>query len=316
MRRAGFTLVLGLTFLCLPLLGSAASGGDWEMRAPMPSKRSEVAIAELDGKIYVIGGLKYLIGWTSGAVEAYDPRTDRWETKASLPGPLHHAAATAANGKLYVVGGYAPGLLVDIPELRRPMKEVWEYDPDRDRWRARAPMPTARGGLAVGVIDGKIYVVGGEAGGKAVNAFEMYDPVTDTWQTLPPMPTPRDHLTAAVLNGRLYVIGGRQGGIGSSMTVNEMYDPKTQRWITKAPMPSKRSGIAAAVFGRRIYIFGGEGKKETEYITFNATESYNPDTDRYNYPWKTSKSWMNTCRQLIVQLNDHTTHVAYFTFRR
>jgi len=278
-RTYGSCLARVLMFVCVAMVGSAASGGHWEMRAPMPSKRSEVAVAKLDGKIYVIGGLKYLIGWTSGAVEAYDPRTDRWETKTSLPGPLHHAAATAANGKLYVVGGYAPGLLVDIPTLRRPMKEVWEYDPDRDRWRARAPMPTARGALAVGVIDEKIYAVGGEAGGKAVNALEMYDPVTDTWQRLPPMPTPRDHLAVAVLDGHLYAIAGRQRFMSSPVVVNEVYDPGVKRWTTKAPLPTKRSGIAAAVLGRRIYVFGGEYRMELE--PFRANEAYDPRTDRW-----------------------------------
>ena len=59
MRRAGFTLVCGLTLLCLPLLGLTASGGRWESRAPLPSNRTEVAVAELDGKIYVMGGYKY-----------------------------------------------------------------------------------------------------------------------------------------------------------------------------------------------------------------------------------------------------------------
>jgi dipeptidyl aminopeptidase/acylaminoacyl peptidase len=44
--------------------------------------------------------------------------------------------------------------------------------------------------------------------------------------------------------------------------------------------------------------------------------SYDASTDQYTYVWKTNRAWANTCRQLIVQLNDHTTHVAYFTFRR
>ena len=230
-------------------------------------------------KRQVIGGLKYLIGWMSAAVEAYNPRIDRWEKKASLPGPLHHAAVAAVNGKLYVVGGYAPGLLVDIPQVRRPMNEVWEYDPGQDRWRARAPMPTARGALAVGVIGGKIYAVGGEAKGKAVNTLEMYDPVTNTWQALPPMPTPRDHLAVAVLDGRLYAIAGRQRFMSSPVVVNEVYDPATQSWMIKAPMPTRRSGIAAAVLGRRIYAFGGEYKMDVG--PFRATEVYDPQTDQW-----------------------------------
>ncbi|MGH7432556.1 MAG: Kelch repeat-containing protein, partial [Candidatus Methylomirabilales bacterium] len=92
----------------LPLLALAASLGEWTKAAPMPSKRTEVAVAELHGKIYVIGGFGYFfLGGVSDAVEAYDPETDRWQKKAPLLESLHHTAVAAVNGKLYVVGGYA-----------------------------------------------------------------------------------------------------------------------------------------------------------------------------------------------------------------
>lgn len=43
--------------------------------------------------------------------------------------------------------------------------------------------------------------------------------------------------------------------------------------------------------------------------------SYDANTDRYNYVWKTENSWKNTCRQLNVVLNDGTTHTAKFKFK-
>ncbi len=43
--------------------------------------------------------------------------------------------------------------------------------------------------------------------------------------------------------------------------------------------------------------------------------SYDPATDQYTYVWKTDKAWANTCRQLILKLNDSTEHVAYFKFK-
>jgi len=42
--------------------------------------------------------------------------------------------------------------------------------------------------------------------------------------------------------------------------------------------------------------------------------SYDPLTDQYIYVWKTQKGWTG-CRQLIVQLNDGTTHTANFQFK-
>ena len=44
--------------------------------------------------------------------------------------------------------------------------------------------------------------------------------------------------------------------------------------------------------------------------------TYDPLTDRYTYPWKTSKSWENTCRQLILRLSDNTQRTVYFNFTK
>jgi hypothetical protein len=42
---------------------------------------------------------------------------------------------------------------------------------------------------------------------------------------------------------------------------------------------------------------------------------YDPATDTYTYVWATKKAWTNTCRQLIVRLDDGTDHVALFRFK-
>jgi hypothetical protein len=42
--------------------------------------------------------------------------------------------------------------------------------------------------------------------------------------------------------------------------------------------------------------------------------SYDATADRYNYVWKTDKAWANSCRQLVLKLNDGTEHRADFRF--
>ncbi|HLF73139.1 MAG TPA: PxKF domain-containing protein, partial [Anaerolineales bacterium] len=44
--------------------------------------------------------------------------------------------------------------------------------------------------------------------------------------------------------------------------------------------------------------------------------SYDPLTDTYTYVWKTNKSWANSCRQLVILLNDGTFHRANFKFTK
>lgn len=54
----------------------------------------------------------------------------------------------------------------------------------------------------------------------------------------------------------------------------------------------------------------------TETVTAGSSSlSYDAASDQYIYTWATSSSWAGTCRQLIVKLNDGSTHVANFKFR-
>jgi Regulator of chromosome condensation (RCC1) repeat len=44
--------------------------------------------------------------------------------------------------------------------------------------------------------------------------------------------------------------------------------------------------------------------------------SYDPVSSQYTYVWKTDKLWANTCRVLMIELKDRTTHTALFTFTK
>jgi hypothetical protein len=76
--------------------------GRWLTKAAIPTARSEVAVAEVNGKIYVLGGFA---PQGQSVNEEYDPATDRWRSRAALPRPLNHAGTAGLNGKLYLIGG-------------------------------------------------------------------------------------------------------------------------------------------------------------------------------------------------------------------
>src|SRR5690349_293783 len=103
---AGTTATIFAILLVAGHALSASLPGVWQKRAPMPTARTEVAAAVLDGKIYVIGG--YQKG--AGLVEEYDPEKNVWRRRAALPKPLHHVGAAAVNGKIYVIGGFISGV--------------------------------------------------------------------------------------------------------------------------------------------------------------------------------------------------------------
>lgn len=114
----------------------------WSLLAPLPSTNSETAVAELDGKIYVIGGYP-ADRKTVATVQMYDSANDKWQIVAPLPVPLNHVMAAAANGKVYAIGGQTSE--TSDPQKAGFVNTVYEYDPAANRWTSRAPMPTPRG---------------------------------------------------------------------------------------------------------------------------------------------------------------------------
>jgi N-acetylneuraminic acid mutarotase len=240
------------------LVGCGGGGGEhgasapkWRPLTPAKLARTEVAAARVGRSIYVMGG--FLPDRTStAATERYDITRDRWSRVADMPVPLNHAAATTYKGKLYVVGGYG-----SRTGLAGPVATLYRYDPGRDRWRRLPSMRTARGALAVGVIENRLYAAGGAAGGRVQDGLEIYDFERRRWIAGPAMPTPREHLAGAVARNRFYALAGRAAGHGNYRTV-EAYDPRIRRWRTMPPMRKARGGIGAATTSGRIVVAGGE----------------------------------------------------------
>ena len=109
------------------------------------------------------------------------------------------AGAAVFDGKLYVAGGLITGAVNNF--------EV--YDPVANAWQTLAPMPTARYGVGLGVVNGILYAVGGYDNVHYLDIVEAYDPATNSWTLLDPMPEAHYWPAAvALLNDRLHVIGG------------------------------------------------------------------------------------------------------------
>jgi N-acetylneuraminic acid mutarotase len=173
-------------------------------------------------------------------------------------------------------------LLFILPTFSLPLVNAAE-----DSWTTLEPMPTARSGLGVAVVDGKIYAIGGQNGEGVLNITEEYDPVTNEWTSKTSMPTARSDFGIAVYQNKIYVIGGTTGPgetWGSSLITGaiEVYDPETDTWQTKTSMPTPRQGLEANVVTDRIYLIGGV-RYVGGYIHpgFDENEVYDPATDSW-----------------------------------
>jgi N-acetylneuraminic acid mutarotase len=202
------------------------STDSWVSLPNVPSNqlRGSAAVGVYDKKIYLAGGVTDLELYgnstqrTVSVVSIFDTVTQKWldvpQAAKNLPEGRDHAGAAVVGDKMYVLGGRNNGqgnikdtvFLLDLCDV----KAGWKI--------SEAKMPTARGGVAAGVIGRKVYTFGGE-GNKEVESgvfdqVEAYDTVKDTWERVGTMKVPRHGTYAVGVRGKVYIPGGGivQGG--------------------------------------------------------------------------------------------------------
>ncbi|QEH37367.1 N-acetylneuraminate epimerase [Aquisphaera giovannonii] len=134
----------------------------WQSLPTPPFRRRALAVAELDGKVYAIGGLEEG-GTVSRRVDIFDPAARNWSRGPEIPGGKYQGFAPSAfstGGALYVSG--ADGT-------------VRRLSPGGDRWelvgRLSTPRMTHR--MLPG-FDGELLVVGGTAARRSVDSIEAF----------------------------------------------------------------------------------------------------------------------------------------------
>ncbi len=185
--------------------------GAWSLAPSAPAVRFAAAAAALGGRLHVAGGWNANNAASASLTrhDVYDPALAAWTSAAPLTTARNAAGGAALDGRFYVVGGRSPGIRNTD---QQPLANVEVYNPGTDRWDAAAPMPTARGSLAVAAFGGRLYALGGEDSTRAVsNAVERLDPATGTWTTLTPMPYRSHGLGVVAVGDDLYVMGGFTG---------------------------------------------------------------------------------------------------------
>jgi N-acetylneuraminic acid mutarotase len=147
----------------------------WTKKSPIPYHRTIESFAELNGKLYAIGGGDPSLGGRIEVtrVDVYDPSSDSWTLDAiprmSTPRTHLEPETPVVNGKIYVIGGW---------DGYSTLNSVEEYDPTTNSWRKIASMPTARYGLATAVVGNKIYAIGGDSGGYGGNPKNANEELT------------------------------------------------------------------------------------------------------------------------------------------
>jgi N-acetylneuraminic acid mutarotase len=216
------------------------------------------------------------------AAEPPSGQQGSWTAKSPAPSKRTEVAAAAAGGKIYVIGGFAEPSLGNLKDFAITTR-VEAYDPATDRWSAKAPLPVGLHHVGIGVIDGRIYVIGGFSQSlfsvwHPVATVYAYDPSADTWTERRAMANPRGALAVAAINGKLFAAGGYDGTANSAAV--EEYDPQANAWSTRAPLPTPRDHLAVAAARGKVYAIGGRVNRDYGR-NLSVTEVYDPAADRW-----------------------------------
>lgn len=250
----------------------------WTFARSMSLRRSYVAAADLEGRIYAAGGMTGESGRFLDVFQRFDPGANSWTTLARLPERVRAGAGTALAGTVYVIGGQSAA---------GSGAEVYAYDIARDEWEERAPLPEPRFNHAAVSVGGKIYVLGGFAGTEERSDVFVYDPAADSWTEGKPLPRPNHTFGAVAFRGEIWTLGGRRG----DEILHEVwiYDPRIDRWRAGPRMPRPMELNGTAVAGPEIHTVW-----ESTYQIYDAR----------------TKSWRQGPRSLVTRHGLKTFYVA------
>ncbi|XP_070241087.1 kelch-like protein 17 isoform X1 [Bos mutus] len=117
--------------------------------------------------------------------------------------------------------------------------------PQVNSWTPVASMLSRRSSAGVAVLEGALYVAGGNDGTSCLNSVERYSPKAGAWESVAPMNIRRSTHDLVAMDGWLYAVGGNDGS--SSLNSIEKYNPRTNKWVAASCMFTRRSSVGVAV---------------------------------------------------------------------
>lgn len=205
---------------------------EWTESTPLPQPRGEHSTAVIDGKIYVIGGrykrtpdsANYDDHFDTSSVLVFDPITKVWSSAPDAPTARNSHSAAVIDGKIYIVGGRQFKEQANGEYANVNVANLEVYDPEEERWETLSPLPQGTGGISAAVLDGKLYVFGGEQWVPEQTVLAeawVYDPALDQWTSAPDMKTPRHGTAAGAIGNQIYVFGGATETGAGAVSTNE-----------------------------------------------------------------------------------------------
>jgi hypothetical protein len=203
----------------------------WTTLTQKPTPVFNAVAVVYESKIYLFGG--YNNGDYYRVVERYDPMADTWSYITDIPRKVAYFAIAVSGSKAYMFGG-------TNTESWGTYHDVISYDFETGLWNTSGLTHLPRDedfhtNSAAPVIDGKVYVIGGQKldvdsrwNFSTIYGSDIYNPVTNKLGKGPLLPVPRIDYAIVAIGQKIYVLGGQKNTWTSSHPVTDVFVLDTQ----------------------------------------------------------------------------------------
>jgi len=224
-----------------PLIRSVNTSG-------LPKSKIDGLYSDRFGRIWVV---------SQNNLFRQDKLIQDWLSLTSMPYASHDVFGVECKGKIYIPAGAANH---GLPAVSRNFDCLQIYDIKNDCWDLSPPMSINRRYSNVGLLDGKIWVIGGyeKINGKEskTHLVEIFDPVTRSWATGPDLDLPRAETVTATVANRLYVFGSNSDEMVCTLSISA----GEKQWRTEPAAPYAILQTDGCVHNDKVYIMiGGVG---------------------------------------------------------
>ena len=269
------------------------STNTWTALPELPTPRSSLDAAVVDGRLYVVGGWNLQgassmdAAWHEDTLAFDLTKPDsQWTTIAKPPFQTRALAAAAHDHKLYVLGG--------MKSDNQTTTDVHIYDPATDSWSTGPELLSSGnfGGFAISAFatGGKLYYCGGDGSVYALNA------AGDGWQAVERLLFSRMfHRVVPVADDKLAVLAGvASGGYLGSVELVSVSEPRPDRikaaeWSVPFEGTVK-SGQGLLIQGPSLYALGGTNSRKAHDF---AKEAFVAEAYRFDIAQRTVEKLEN-----------------------
>ena len=212
--------------------------------------------------VWIIGGrVGSHPGRVSDKVWIFNLNNHKWRRGPDLPIPGAAGGAALVNNKIHWIGGLDPQARCDVSTHL-----VYDFGSPNAGWKditSSAPMPNPRNHFSTAVVDGTIYLMGGQFGhdgcpGKNTQDTALvhaYNPKNNKWSKKANMPGVNSHTEPGtfVYKNEIYTVGGENAGSDKVWKFN----PRSNKWSTFRTLPQSLVAPVARIIDGNLIVAGG-----------------------------------------------------------